>query len=92
VLSGTLYPRDGTVNPGAATLALAKGARDDGSRFVFGTTVTGFTTSGVRVFGRETDRGAIEAETVVLAADLWTSELARLAGSRCRCTQPSTCG
>jgi heterotetrameric sarcosine oxidase gamma subunit len=80
VLGGTLYPRDGTVNPGDAALALAKGAHDGGARFVLGATVLGFTTSGGRVMGVETDRGAIEAETVVLAAGLWTSELARLAG------------
>ena len=79
VLGGTLYPRDGTVNPGDAALALAKGAHDGGARFVFGATVTGFTTSGGRVTGVVTDRGAIETETVVLAAGLWTSELARLA-------------
>jgi 4-methylaminobutanoate oxidase (formaldehyde-forming) len=34
-----------------------------------------------RVSGLATSRGTIEAETVVLAAGLWTSELARLAGA-----------
>ncbi|HVD70612.1 MAG TPA: FAD-binding oxidoreductase, partial [Actinomycetota bacterium] len=77
------FPTDGTVNPGDAALALAKGAKDRGARFVQGVTVTGFTRAadGVRVTGVETDRGTIEAETVVLAAGLWTSELARLAGA-----------
>jgi 4-methylaminobutanoate oxidase (formaldehyde-forming) len=77
------FPTDGTVNPGDAALALAKGAKDRGARFVQGATVTGFVRGpgGVRVTGVETDRGAIEAETVVLAAGLWTSELARLAGA-----------
>ena len=45
------------------------------------TAVTGFTMSDGRVTGLETSRGTIEAETVVLAAGLWTSELARLAGA-----------
>lgn len=76
-----LYPNDGTVNPGDATLALAMGARNGGARFVFGSTVTGFRRDGVRVSGVETDRGGIEAEHVVLAAGLWTSELSRLAGA-----------
>ncbi|HEY6567821.1 MAG TPA: FAD-dependent oxidoreductase [Actinomycetota bacterium] len=77
------FPTDGTVNPGDAALSLAKGAKDRGARFVLGATVTGFTrgADGVRVTGVETDRGAIEADTVVLAAGLWTSELARLAGA-----------
>jgi glycine cleavage system aminomethyltransferase T/glycine/D-amino acid oxidase-like deaminating enzyme len=77
------FPTDGTVNPGHAALALAKGAKDRGARFVQGVTVTGFrrAADGTRVTGVETDRGTIEAETVVLAAGLWTSELARLAGA-----------
>ena len=46
--------------------------------------VTGFRFAGGdgrKVVGLETSRGPIEAETVVLAAGLWTSELARLAGA-----------
>jgi glycine cleavage system aminomethyltransferase T/glycine/D-amino acid oxidase-like deaminating enzyme len=80
VLGGTFYPGDGTVNPGDAALALAKGADDGGARFVLGTTVTGFVTDGGRISAVETDRGTIEAGSVVLAAGLWTSELARVAG------------
>ncbi|HSL12407.1 MAG TPA: FAD-dependent oxidoreductase, partial [Actinomycetota bacterium] len=80
VVGGTFYPHDGTVNPGDAALALAKGAHDGGARFVFGVSVVGFATDGGRVSAVETDRGAIEAGAVVLAAGLWTSEVARLAG------------
>ncbi len=77
------FPTDGTVNPGDAALSLAKGAKDRGARFVQGATVTGFlrAADGVRVTGVQTDRGGIEAETVVLATGLWTGELARLAGA-----------
>src|SRR5215213_1854433 len=74
-------PGDGTLNPGDAALALAKGAADRGARFVFGTTVAGFQMTGGAVTAVETDRGTIEADTVVLAAGLWTSELARMAGT-----------
>ena len=74
-------PRDGTVNPGDAALALAKGAADEGARFVFGTTVTAFRMTGDTVTAVETDRGIVEADAVVLAAGLWTSELARMAGT-----------
>jgi heterotetrameric sarcosine oxidase gamma subunit len=76
-----LFPTDGTVNPGDATLALAKGAVDRGVPYVPHTEVTGFELDGSgAVRGLTTSRGGIEAEVVVLAAGLWTSELARLAG------------
>ena len=74
------FPTDGTVNPGHAALAFAKGAVDAGARVVQGATVTGFVRRGARVVGIVTDRGSIDAEHVVLASGLWTSELARLAG------------
>ncbi len=75
------FPTDGTVNPGDAALAFAKGAVDHGVRYVPETIVTRFMVHGGRVNGLLTSRGAIEAETVVLAAGLWTSELARSAGA-----------
>ena len=77
----TVTPTDGTVNPGEAALALAKGAHDRGAVFAFGVTVTGFGMQGGAVTAVETNKGVIEAETVVLAGGLWTSELARLAGT-----------
>jgi 4-methylaminobutanoate oxidase (formaldehyde-forming) len=62
------FPTDGTVNPGDAALALAKGAKDRGARFVQGVTVTGFTRAADGVAGhrrrdrsghaRSRDRGA----------------------------------
>ncbi|GIU98242.1 MAG: dehydrogenase [Actinomycetota bacterium] len=78
LVGGTFYPRDGTVNPADAALALAKGARDRGARFAFGVTVTGFRSAAGRITHVRSDRGEIEAGTVVLAAGLWTGELARL--------------
>src|SRR4051812_2851558 len=77
----TVTPTDATVNPGEAALSLAKGAHDRGAVFAFGVTVTGFRMQGGAVTGVETDQGVIGAETVVLAGGLWTSELARLAGT-----------
>ena len=82
LVGAVLFPTDGTVNPGDAALAFAKGALDRGARYVPETEVTGFVVAdGGRVTGLETSRGVIEAETVVLAAGLWTSELARAAGA-----------
>jgi glycine cleavage system aminomethyltransferase T/glycine/D-amino acid oxidase-like deaminating enzyme len=86
LVGGVLFPTDGTVNPGAAALAFAKAAVDRGARYVPGTAVTGLRRSadGRRVTGLDVagpeGPAVIEAEVVVLAAGLWTSELARLAG------------
>src|SRR5205823_4678392 len=85
VVGATLFPRDGTVNPGDAALSLATGANARGATFVEGARVTGFRFArggGVpAVTGVVTDRGEVACETVVLAGGLWTSELARLAGA-----------
>lgn len=81
LVGAVLFPTDGTVNPGDAALAFMRGAAERGARYVPETEVTGFRFEGGRVSGLDTSRGPIEAETVVLAAGLWTSELARLAGA-----------
>lgn len=82
LVGAVLFPTDGTVNPGDATMAFAKGAVDRGARYAPGVDVVGFRADGEgRVTGLDTSRGAIEAETVVLASGLWTSELARKAGA-----------
>ena len=81
LVGGVHFPADGTINPGSAALALARAAVDRGVRYVPGTAVTGFrrAADGGRVTGITTSAGDVEAEVVVLAAGLWTSELARLA-------------
>jgi 4-methylaminobutanoate oxidase (formaldehyde-forming) len=82
IVGAAFTPTDATVNPGDAALSLAKGAHDRGAQFAFPVTVTGFRFGkDGAVAGLDTDKGAIEAETVVLSAGLWTSELARLAGT-----------
>src|SRR5687768_5075128 len=84
LVGGVLFPSDATVNPGDAALAFAKAAVDAGARYVPETEVSGFrfaADDARRVTGLETSHGAIEAETVVLASGLWTSELARVAGA-----------
>ena len=84
LVGGVLFPSDATVNPGDAALAFAKGAVAAGVSYVPDTEVTRFSFSPGdrhRVVGLHTSRGPIEAETVVLAAGLWTSELASVAGA-----------
>ena len=80
LVGALLQPGDGTVNPGYAALALAKGAHDRGVTIREGVAVTGLITDGRIVRGVRTDRGDVEAETVVLACGLWTRDLAATVG------------
>ena len=80
-LVGALHqPGDGTVNPGHAALALAKGAHDRGVTIRESVSVAGILTDERSVHGVRTDRGDVEAETVVLACGLWTRDLAATVG------------
>lgn len=80
LVGGLLQPGDGTVNPGYAALAFAKGAHDRGVTIREGVLVEELLLEGRRVTGVRTSRGAIEAKTVVLACGLWTRDLAATAG------------
>src|SRR5688572_9438666 len=80
LVGALLQPGDGTVNPGYAALALAKGAHDRGVTIREGVSVMGILTEGRTVLGVRTDRGDVKAETVVLACGLWTRDLAATVG------------
>lgn len=82
VIGGLRFPQDGTVSPGAATLALAKLAAADGVAFREGITVQRIATKDGRVTGVQTDQGVVACEQVALCAGLWSAELARTAGAR----------
>ena len=80
-LVGALFiPQDGVTSPVDTTMALAKGARARGARIVQGTAVTGVVVEDGRAVGVDTEAGRVEAETVVLAAGIWTRQLAASAG------------
>ena len=80
-LVGALFiPQDGVTSPVDTTMALAKGARARGARIVQGTAVTGVVVEDGRAVGVDTEAGRVEAETVVLAAGIWTRQLAATAG------------
>jgi heterotetrameric sarcosine oxidase gamma subunit len=80
LVGALLQPGDGTVNPGYAALALAKGAHDRGVTIREGVPVSALLTADRVVRGVRTDRGDVEAETVVLACGLWTRDLAASVG------------
>ncbi len=93
VLASFHVADEGRADPVGCATAMAKGARAGGARVVEGVRVTGFETSGSRTIGLWgagaegrrvtavlTDHGRVECETVVLAAGLWSRQVAALAG------------
>ena len=79
---GALHqPTDGHVNPGMAALAMATAAHAHGAVFHEGIRVTGIQRHGDRVTAVLTDQGVIECDRVVLAAGLWTRDLAAACGA-----------
>ena len=80
VLAASYVADEGRADPVGVATAMAKGARALGASVVTGVSVTGIRTDAGRVVGVLTDRGEVECETVVLAAGLWTRELARRCG------------
>lgn len=84
-LVGVLHqPQDGHLNPGQAALGFAKLARRAGAAVREGVGVTDVLHRDGRVVGVRTSAGDVECERVVLAAGLWTRDLA----ARCGVTVP----
>ena len=81
-LVGALYiPKDGQTSPVDTTMALAKGARNGGATIVEGIAVARLLKDGDRCVGIETeDNQIVNAETVVMAAGMWTRHLAETIG------------
>lgn len=74
-------PGDGHVNPGHAAIALGKLAADHGAALHERVRVTGILVEDGRATGVRTTAGDVLADTVTLAAGLWTRDLARTAGA-----------
>ena len=80
LLAGFYVKEDGRVNPVDVTIALSKGARQQGVRILEGVPVTGLLTKRGVVTGVTTAYGNIEAEVVVNCAGMWARQLAAKAG------------
>jgi len=87
LIGGSYVADEGRADPVGVATALAKGAKMGGATIVEGVQVTGFTwapptqSGGVpRITGVTTDAGDVEADMVVLAAGLWTRQLAATIG------------
>ena len=82
LVGGIWLPKDGQTNPVDTTLAYAKGARQRGVKIVEGVAVDAILTAQGRAVGVRVGSHEIKAGTVVLAAGMWSPELARGVGIR----------
>ena len=80
LVSGMYTPGDGRANPVDVTMSLAKGARLGGAMVLEGVRVTDFLVKDRRIAGVRTTEGDIAAEAVVLAAGMWSRQLAARIG------------
>ncbi len=80
LLAGFYVEKDGRVNPVDATLALAKGARNQGVQIIQGVAVTGILKNGGAAAGVKTQFGDIRAEAVVNCAGMWARQLGDVSG------------
>ncbi len=80
VLGGIWLPTDGYLDPSGLTYALLGGAKSRGVTVETGTRVTDLVVRDGRIRSVVTDHGTIEAESVVLACGMYTTEVAALAG------------
>jgi 4-methylaminobutanoate oxidase (formaldehyde-forming) len=77
---GVWVPDDGKVDPLATARALAAGARLHGATVLEGVPVVRLRRDGDRITGVETATGSIDAEQVVIAAGMWSRDLAATVG------------
>lgn len=77
LIGGVWVPSDARVNPTDAVTALASQAKARGVKVLADAPVLGIITSRGTVKGVVTKLGTIDCETVVIAAGLWSAEIAR---------------
>ncbi|MGO1544432.1 MAG: GcvT family protein [Gulosibacter sp.] len=80
VLGALRMNDDAYLNPGWASIAIAKLAHEAGTRIREHAPVTELLETDGRITGVVTERGTVHANTVVLASGLWTRDLAAQLG------------
>jgi len=80
LVSGMYTPSDGRANPVDVTMSLARGARMRGVQIFEGVRVTDFLLTNQRITGVCTTQGDVQADVVVLAAGMWSRQLAARIG------------
>lgn len=80
VLAAAYSPGDGHCTPESVVLGYATAARRRGALLLTGTTVTGIHVIGGEARRVVTDRGTVEAGTVICAAGAWSRAVGAMAG------------
>ena len=80
LLAGFYVKDDGRADPIGVTMAMAKGAKQQGATIIEGVSVTGVTKHRGAVNGVTTTAGTIECEYVVNCAGMWARELGARSG------------
>lgn len=80
VAGGVRFPHDAQVRSAKLCKALAKGAAQLGTRFLFGNPVTAFLRKAERVVGVKVNGAVCYGETIVIAAGCWSGKIAGLLG------------
>lgn len=81
ITAAAYSPGSGYIDPPMVTTALMNRARALGARVYQGAEVTGIRMQGGRVLGVDSNRGAVDAPIVVIAAGAWSAQVGRLAGA-----------
>jgi glycine cleavage system aminomethyltransferase T/glycine/D-amino acid oxidase-like deaminating enzyme len=81
LVGGLWIPSDGQTNPIDTTMALAKGARQNGVRFFEDTKVTGISVGEGCVKGVEVDGRIISADVVINCTGMWGRETGKWTGT-----------
>lgn len=82
VVAGSYSPSDGQADPVLTTRAFATAAQRHGAIYWTGARAASFTVRKERVVSVQTERGAVKAGHIVLAAGVWSDELAATIGLR----------
>lgn len=80
LLAGFYVKEDGRVNPVDLTIALAKGARNQGVNIIEGVASTGIIKKNGAVTGVKTNHGDITADVVVNCAGMWARQIGDVSG------------
>lgn len=78
--AGFYVKEDGRVNPVDATMALAKGARQQGVRIIEGVSATGVIQKNGAIAGIKTSHGDIQTDYVVNCAGMWARQFGEMVG------------
>jgi len=80
IVGGVYFPHDAQVRNPKLVKALAKGAAQLGTEFLFGNPVTAFLRESDRVIGVEVNGKTHYGDTIVIAAGCWSGKLVSLLG------------